>query len=459
MCALASFASAAATVADAAMNRDLAAVRFLLQQKADVNAVQADGATALHWAARWDDVALTDTLIRAGANVKAANRFGVTPLLIACMNGNAAIIKRLLEAGVHVNTPVSDLGETALMMAARTGNLESVKVLLDAGADINAKETAKGATALMWAAAERHSLAVKALIEKGANVNERSSAGVTALVFATRENDAESVRLLVDAGANVNLTMADGTSALVVAVVNGHYELARFLLEKGGDPNIADSKGRTPLYSAIDMRNMGNTDMPAPKADGGVLDVIKLFLKSGANPNTPLTARLPYRGGINPSWLPEPGATPFYRAAAANDVTVMRLLLEHGADPMLSANDKTTPLMVAAGVGWLPGISYTWSESQQLEALTICLEAGHNINATNNNGLTALHGAGFRGATAAIRFLAAKGGRFDLKDKEGRTPLNYAEGIYFGGQPPRREEAAVVLIQQLMASRSGNESR
>jgi ankyrin repeat protein len=454
-------AAASAVVADAAMNRDLAAVRSLLGKKADVNAPQADGATALHWAARWNDVALTDILIQAGANVTAANRFGVTPLSLACINGSAGVIQRLLDAGAEVNALLSANGETALMFAARTGDPASLKILLDRGAAVDVQEKYQGETALMWAAAERHAAAVKALIARGANVNAKSNGGVTALHFATRENDAESVRSLLEAGAAVNQPMGDGTTALIIAIINGHYDLAMHLMEKGADANLGDSKGRTPLYAAIEMRNMGKTDMPAPKHhnETDVMSLIRAILSRGVDVNTRLSARLPYRGGLNPSWLPEPGATPFYRAAASNDVTMMRLLLQHGADPKIAANDKTTPLMVAAGVGWLPAISFTWTEADQLEALKICLENGIDIDAANNAGVTALHGAAFRGATDAIRLLVERGARMDLKDKQARVALNYAEGIAFGGQPPRREEKAIALLRELMTRPASTGSR
>jgi uncharacterized protein len=465
-------ARAASEVADAAMNNDLGAVRSLLRQKSDVNKAQADGATALHWAVRWDNLQAVELLIQSGANVKAANRFGVTPMSLACVNGSAAIIRRLLKAGVDPNAPLSELGETALMVAAQTGNVDAVAALLEHGADVNAREISRGGTAIMWAAAEAHPAVVKALIDHGADVNSRSgvaaegaakdgpaqdqqsSGATTALVLAARQDDRESARVLLDAGADINLTMSDGTSALVVAIINGHYELAKLLLDRGANVNLADSKGRTALYAAIEMRNMGVTDMPAPRGDNfDVLQLIREIVARGADINVRLKARLPYRGGINPSWLPEPGATPFYRAAAANDVTVMRLLLERGADPLLSANDKTTPLMVAAGVGWLPGISYTWSEKEMLEAIEICLKAGHDLHATNAAGLTALHGAAFRGANAAVRFLVDRGAQLDAKDKDGRVPLNWAEGVYFAGQPPRREGQTVVLLEELMRAR------
>jgi ankyrin repeat protein len=243
-----------ALVADAAMNHDVAAVRSFVADKADVNAAQPDGTTALTWAARANDLEMVDLLLEAGANVRAANREGATALYQAAENGNPGIIERLLKAGADVNGTFLSTGETALMEAARTGSVEALKVLLDHGADINAKETLRGTTALMWATTERHAGAIRFLIERGADVNAQSkkdkakaygtagpgakipkdleSGGLTPLIFALREEFFDSVRVLVDAKADVNKISADGSGPLLVAVLNGRYDMARYLIEK-----------------------------------------------------------------------------------------------------------------------------------------------------------------------------------------------------------------------------------
>ena len=516
--------AATSAVADAAMKNDLATVRSLVQQKADVNAPQADGATALHWAVQADNLSMADLLLGSGANVRAVNRFGVTPLALSCVNGNAAMIERLLKAGADPNAALSELGEPPLMMASRTGNVDAVKVLLDHGAAVSAKETSKGHNALLWAAAEGHPAVVKLLLEHGADVNARSNpevaaaggrgggggaarqnvaapapaaprgcpdpkarrpepvfgvAGganrtkatgggcITALILATRQNDKDTVRTLLDAGADINLPMADGTTALVVAIINAHFELGSYLLEKGADPNLADGKGMAALYGAVDMRNVMTTDVPQAKPDNlDPLVLIKAILDKGANVNARLTGKLPYRGGTNPTWQSEVGATPFLRAAYSNDVVVMRLLLAYGADPGINASDKTTPLMAAAGVGWLPSLVYTRNE-YLVESLKLCLELGNDINAVNDgkpnsggpSGLMAVHGAAFKGLPEGVQFLVDHGASVYAKDTgatdggargEGRTPLEWAEGVYFEGQPPRREEKTVALLRKLM---------
>ena len=207
---------------------------------------------------------------------------------------------------------------------------------------------------------------------------------INALILAARQNQLATVRALLDVGADIDLTMADGTSALVIAITNAHYRLAAFLLEKGANTNIVDGKGRAALYAAVDQRNYMVTDIPQPKPDDlDSLDLIKMILDRKADVNARLTAKLPYRGAGDPTWQSEVGATPFFRAAYSSDIVVMRLLLAYGADPNITASDKTTPLMAAAGVGWLPGFVYTRNENL-IETLKLCLELGNPISAIND---------------------------------------------------------------------------
>ena len=336
MLAMASLGAAGSDVADAAMAGDTAAVRALLAQHADVNAVQADGATALHWAVYREDLETANLLIRAGANVKAANREGFTPLALACINGHAGLIETLLKAGADANERLLN-GETPLMMASRTGNVAAMTVLLDHGADVNAKEALRGTTPLMWAAAEGHPDAIQLLIERGADLGARSNpdyrfrdrrvlarrlqiaeirrhvvdgketrerpragqpdsrtaglcqigvaVALTPLVFAARRNDLDSVRILLAAGADVNQVTEYGWTPLLVATQNRYYQLGSFLLDKGADPNIANKGGWTPLYLAVDNRNIEGGDYPVRKGDMDHLDFIKKLLDHGADVN------------------------------------------------------------------------------------------------------------------------------------------------------------------------------
>src|SRR5207302_3520995 len=282
--------AASADVADAVMKGNKAAVRSLLQKKADVNAPQSDGTTALHWAVRLDDPETADLLIRAGANVSAATRAGATPLELAAINGSAAMIEKLIKAGANVNAPLTKYGDTALMMAARTGKPDTIKVLVDNGAQINAVETWGGTTALMWAVSESHPDAATLLIDRGANVNARSKivpseggraaskngnivavprdllpgekpkkdyyGGFPPLHFAVRQGDMESTRRLVAAGADINAISADGKEPLGLAAYNGNYEIASFLIDNKADLNHADAERFTALFWAVDRRNM-----------------------------------------------------------------------------------------------------------------------------------------------------------------------------------------------------------
>jgi len=474
---------------DAVNRGDREAVRALLQQKIDLNAGQPDGTTALHWAVRRDDVELAQLLIRAGARVDATTRYGVTPLYLASVNGNAAVIDALLRGGADPNS-ANPGGETALMTAARTGKLDAVTLLLDKGAAVNAKENVRGQTALMWAVLENHPAVVSLLLARGADINAQTivsvpdgttgapqatsgdigahgpgiyrsravpspSGAMTPLLFAAREGNLEMARLLVDARADVNRPSANGTAPMVVAITNNHIELAMFLLDKGADLNAADPfYKRTPLYAAVEMRNPDYTrDTPAPVADArDPMDLITTLLARGANPNTRVNTT-PFRGfyQVSANWANFDGQTPCLRAALSGDVTLMRLLLEHGADPGLGSNDGATPLMAAAGINWVVAQTYSRSDQEYLEAARLCLEHGNDVNAVNSQGFTAMHGAANRGFDAMIKLLAEHGAKLDVKDKQGRTPMTFAEGVFLAVQPPVRKPTTIALLQHLLA--------
>jgi uncharacterized protein len=479
-----------ARLADAVMRADRETVRALLKQRVDVNTAQPDGMTALHWAARQDDLETAQSLLRAGATVGAATRYGVTPMYLACVNGSAAMIGALLRAGADPNA-ANPGGETALMTAARTGKADAVTLLLDSGAAVNAKEGVRGQTALMWAVLENHPEVVRLLIAKGADINAQTlvsvpdgttgapqatsgdigahgpgiyrsravpspSGAMTSLLFAAREGNLDMARILVDARADLERPSANGTRPLVVGITNNHIELALFLLDKGADPNAADDfYKRTPLYAAVEMRNPDYTrDTATPVADTrDPMDLIKALLARGANPNARANTT-PFRGfyQVSANWANFDGQTPFLRAALSGDVALMRLLLEHGADPNIPTSDGATPLMAAAGINWVVAQTFSRSDSEFLEAARLCLERGADVNAVNSQGFAAMHGAANRGFDKMIRLLAEHGARLDIKDKQGRTPMTFAEGVFLAVQPPVRKPSTIALLQQLMGA-------
>ncbi len=473
-------------VADAAMNKDRDALRTLLKQKADVNTPQADGATALHWMVRWDDMESVDLLLKAGANAQAANRTGATPLFLASTTGDAAMIEKLLKGGADANAPILAHGETALMMAARSGNLDAVKVLLDHGAQVNAKENLRGTSAIMWAAEQGHADVIKYLAEHGADVKQASAViapprrrglafappnappgppkgGLTALHFAARQGTMESVRVLVAAGADVNQISADGSSPLLVAVQNGFYPIAQFLMDNKANVNLTNNKGWSPLYLAVKNRNQEITAVPGPSTDG-VLEFITLLLDRGADPNVRIKAATEVHQAMTAAWLKEEGATPLLRAALCGDLTVVRLLIDRGADPLIPTLDHTTPLMTASGVGWDNGMLREYSEDQTVEVVKLLLDKGSDIKLANDHGITALHGAAYKGANKVVQLLVDRGADLAAQDKgedfgfgassTHMTPLNWAEGVPIGMSSAIYHDDTVALMTRLMKERN-----
>jgi ankyrin repeat protein len=447
--------AAEAPLADAAESNNSVAIRTLLEQKANVNAPQADGMTALHWATYHDDLDTVEHLVAAGADSKAASRYGVTPLSLACTNGNTAIVKLLLEAGANVNTTLPG-GETVLMTAARTGHLAPVQALLARGCDVNAREY-KGQTALMWAAADGHVEVVDALIKAGADFRAPLSSGFTPLFFAIREGRSQVVFRLLEAGASVNEVMrpdrkngrAGGKSPLILAIENGHFELSAALLKAGAKANDRPG-GYAALHAITAVRKpiRGDGD-PPPTGSGKLnsLDLVRQLVAHGADINIRLEKGESGRGRFTTT-----GSTPLLLAARSSDVPLMRLLLELEADRLLTNEVNCTPLLAAAGVGALgDGDESAGTEDEAVEAVRLLLELGADINAVDDNGETAMHGAAYQSWPKVVQLLSDRRADINVwnrKNKWDWTPLMIAQGHRPGNFRPAPD--TIVAIHRAM---------
>jgi len=473
-------------VVEAVKAGDKTAVTALLRQRANVNTPEADGTTALQWAVREDDLDLADLLVRAGADAKAANRYGVTAIYLACVNGNPAMIERLLKAGVDANAAGPE-GETALMTAARTGRVEAARVLLAHGAAVDAREMWHGQTALMWAAAQRHAGMIRELVARGADVNARSNlekwerqttaeprekwlplGSMTPLLFASREGCLDCAKVLVEAKADLDAADPDGITPTISALINGHYDVAAFLIEKGAQVNLGDKTGRTPLYAAVDDHTMPYSNRPSPKETDNELtsfDVIRTLVAHHADVNAQLKTTQPYRTKVDrgADSVLTTGTTALLRAAKAGDTAVVRFLLEKGADPKLATRVGINPLMAAAGLGTKEedGTGRQKTEGEAIETIKLLLQAGVDVNAADTqNGRTAMHGAAQKGYDEIIRLLASNGGKLDVKDRRGLTPLDAAVGLLgnggFDGSRADVHESTANVIRELMARQTAS---
>jgi ankyrin repeat protein len=428
---------------EAVRNRDVPLVRTLLKERADVNAPQGDGATALHWAAHLDDLAIADVLIRAGANASTANDVGATPLHLACTNRGAPMVERLLAAGANPNATLSN-GETVLMTCARAGDARAVKALLVHGAAVDAKESGHDQTALMWAVAQRHPDVVQVLLETGADLRARSRTypqtvvgiqtqragrealnytvlrgGSTPLLFAARVGDVAAAGLLLGAGADANDALADGTSALLLAAHSGHGDVAALLLEHGADPN-AFGTGHTALHAAVLRSDV---------------TLVKALLAHGADPDMRMVRGTPLRRDTTDFNLPATliGSTPYLLAARFLEPEIVRALAAGGADRTLTLPDGATPLMIAACMGMRRdesrrGIAVidfgkVEPESRVLETVRAVVVAGADVNAASQAGDTAMHTAAAQEYDTVVQFLGEHGAQVNAKNKRGLTPL------------------------------------
>lgn len=487
-------------------------VELLLNADADVELANREGMTPLALAAMSGNPVIVELLLDAGAGVNTPLLNGETPLMMAARTGNVETIQLLLDRGADINAAEPLRGTTALMWAAANKNAPAAKLLIENGADlaINSAGTNVGRTNPYLAPTARNRIrefyndvgqggASLDPSELGADApeveitreelvkrlppqlvedfmrDEREREGVnpqpqkmkrgglTALHFAVREGDLETVKVLVEAGADVNQVSEFGWTPLLTATQNRYYELGRYLLENGANPNVANEGGWNPLYIATDNRNIEGGDYPTRKPDMDHLAYIKLLLEAGADPNLRMNSSTETRTIFTHQWLREEGATPFLRAAQSSDVELMKLLLEHGADPNLNTLKDVTPLMVAAGIGWVEGVTYEWSEEANLETVRMLLELGNDVNAQDTeDGRTALMGAAHKGRVEVIQMLVDAGGDLSIRDIGSRDSLNklagatwqaidYADGLVrVGVQSAEAHPEAAKLIRDLM---------
>jgi ankyrin repeat protein len=462
---------------EAVQNQDLQQVSSLLNQHIDVNARSGDGSTALLWAAHWDDLDTAARLVRAGADPNAANDFRMTPLSQACTNGSAAFVSLLLNAGANPNTPIAT-GVPPIMTCARSGSADGVRALIAGDADLNAKEPAQNQTALMWAAAEHHPDVVQMLIQAKANVLARTKNGFTALHFAAREGDIESARLLLAAGVNINVrsqpgvpseieqdskgraqplagrralsaTGSEGATPLLVATMRAQVPMALFLLEQSADPDIGDA-GLVPLHwaSATWENGTANPVYGFDEPMAGISDrqaklqLVRSLLAHGANPNARITRTKPaFTGGYTDSV----GATPFLLASSVDDVEMMRLFLDAGADPKLMTATNATALMAATGLNHSIGESAV-TEQQAIEAVQFLLDLGVGAGGVTTFNENALFGPAYRGWNTLLELLIEKGADVNVVSKAGVTPWLAASGFgdRLGGVLYNKEGAEIL---------------
>jgi len=494
---------------EAVKHGDLHAVLSTIDAGADVDATLGDGSTALHWAVEMEAFEIVEALLQAGADPTAATRNGVTPLALAAHAGNDAIIARLLDAGADPNER-SEEGQTALMLAARNGKPDAVRLLIERGADVNAVEPFRQQTALMWAAGEGNAEAIHLLVDHGAELDARSVGGFTALMFAAREDRLEAARALVERGADVDAVAPDGTSTLNMAIVNAHYDVASLLVAAGANPNLPDPRG-SPLHIIAWLREPGATGQAAvgdeadapPRPQGRVtsLELARQILEAGADPNVRIDwqemrfnkvagmARNPPGLTLGRHLLTYNGATAFYVAAKNGDAPLMRLLVEYGADPLITNRFGITPLMVAAGLdtweGETPGPHTGVSEAERLEAVKLAVELGNDVNARADFGdfemigdpaytllyyphnieeladlgvgdprwddSTALHGSIISGQPSITRYLIEQGADVDAKNALGWTPLMMARGVFLANASREFPAAEAILLEAMAA--------
>jgi uncharacterized protein len=465
----------------AARTSDVATVRALLSAHPapDVNQRTADGTSALHWAVYHGDSDLVKRLLAAGADANARNDYGSTPMSEAAVRGDLTLLRALLAAGADAESPNAD-GQTALMIVARTSNVEAAEVLLAHGANPNAHEQWRDQSALMWASAQKQPAMVRLLLKHGAAVEARSlvndftrqvtaeprmqarpAGGFTPLLYAARAGCLECAQLLIKAGADPNLGDPDGVSPLLESILNLNFDIAASLIKHGVDVDHWDTWGRSPLYAAVDLDTLpvgGRADRPSLDRTSS-LQMIKMLLVAGANPNLQLKLFPPYRSlrdDRGADSILSVGATPLLRAAKAGDLPAIQLLLAYGANVELPTATGISPLLAASGIGStaLDTRGRYKTQTEAIGAVQALLDKGADVNETDRSGQTALHGAAGWGWNDLVKTLADRHANLMAKDARGRTAADVALGSASssGRASAEAHPETAALLRQLMAN-------
>lgn len=450
----------------------------------------------LHWYVERGDVRQVAQMLEAGADASQPSRLDITPLALAARNGNSELIRLLVAAGANPNG-IDAAGETMLMGAVRSGELPAVEALLELGADVNQRDGEFQQTALMFAARSGFDSIADVLIVAGAEIDASTrvgpepdwilpnsrpgfsfgvgivrgglpedrgmrpfrTGGMTPLLYAVREGHTGIADRLLHAGADINGTEANQITPLLMAVSNNRTAAATLLIERGAKLDSQDWYGRSPIWSAVNVRNLylHNQTFEHVVDRDAAFELIRLLLDNGADPNPRTKESPPVRNQLLATtgtleWVDFTGQTPFLAAALAGDTSSMKLLMEYGADPHIATLHGTTPLMAAAGVNWVVSQTYTESPEALLEAVRLCVELGMDVNAVNSMGVTAIMGAANRGSDDIIEYLVAEGARLDVADNENRSPLDWARGVFLATHPAEPKPSSVALIEQLTAN-------
>lgn len=491
-------------------------VNLLITAGAKIDAANREGITPFYLACLYGNLTIVQSLLKAGSDPTQKGPSGETMIMLAARNGSPEIVKLLAARGADINAKEPLRGTTALMWAAEQKHPEAVKALVEEGADVTAKSGPAGlprnymATRVDTEAVNAHAQRQAAAAAAGRTYDEQlawekehgispriasrrqqnrpqtppteaedqdaviaglvgiGGGGLTPLIFASREGDIVSAKILIDAGADVNQVTNYGWTPLLTATNNRHYKLAIYLIDRGANVNLANKGAWTPLYLATDNRNIEGGDFPVPKPDMDNLAFIRVLLDHGADANARIKDNTLTRTIFTQQWFFESGATPFVRAAQSSDTALMKLLLNYGADPLSATDHGDTALTAAAGIGWVEGVTYEQSPSENLEAIKMLLELGLDPNHANHDGRTPLMGAALKGRNEIVQLLVEHGANLETRDGGSRDTenlgsiiaghtfqaLDYADGLVrVGVQSAIARPETAKLIRTLMTER------